>query len=268
MSVISESASHSTLVSAVSNWNIQSDALDIRAADTPIPREHLSEETMKLLDEASAKLEANPVQAPPKGKKRKKFGQDAPSTSVVPDRNAYPVESKPIYLRLKTNQRKKISLASVMNRMHTELLKGVFPTCVQFRFNINSTRSDSVRKAWEGILKDCKERMTKALLNDMFTKYSALKEQINKDYDQLALLLTEQQIREIKDSLRKRDVGMAPTIEHRSKRQYEPPKTNNQQKKRKFIAPKYRKQAQNRSGKNNNGQQLQSFVNQLKKLLN
>ena len=56
MSVISESVSHSTLVSAVSNWNIQSDGLDIRAADTPMPRERISEETMQLLSVARAKL--------------------------------------------------------------------------------------------------------------------------------------------------------------------------------------------------------------------
>ena len=64
MSVISESVSHSTLVSAVSNWNIQSDELDIRAADTPMPRERISEETMQLLSEARAKLTDNPATLP------------------------------------------------------------------------------------------------------------------------------------------------------------------------------------------------------------
>ena len=48
MSVISESVSHSTLVSAVSNWNIQSDGLDIRTADTPTLKERLSDETINL----------------------------------------------------------------------------------------------------------------------------------------------------------------------------------------------------------------------------
>ena len=113
--------------------------------------------------------------------------------------DSYPVESKPIYLRLKTNQRKKISLASVINKMHSELLKGVFPTCVQFKFNINSTRSEVVRKTWDQTIRECKEKMTKALLNDMFTKYGTLKDQISKDYDQLALILNEDQIKEIKD---------------------------------------------------------------------
>ena len=266
MSVISESVSHSTLVSAASNWNIQSDGLDIRAADTPMPRERISEETMQLLSEARARLTENPISAQPKSKKRKKPGQDAPSTSTAPDRDSYPVESKPIYLRLKTNQRKKISLANVINRMHSELVKGVFPTCVQFKFNINSTRSEAVRKAWDQTIRECKEKMTKALLNNMFAKYGTLKDQISKDYDHLALILNEDQIKEIKDSLRKRDVGMAPVLEHRTKRQYEPPKPSNQ-KNRKFIAPKYRKQGQQRPRKQNNGQELHNFVNELKKML-
>ena len=63
MSVISESVSHSSLVSAVSNWNIQSDGLDIRAADTPMPRERIFEETMQLLSEARARLTENPIPA-------------------------------------------------------------------------------------------------------------------------------------------------------------------------------------------------------------
>ena len=161
MSVISESASHSTLVSTVSNWNIQSDGLDIRTADTLIPKERLSDETIHLLREARSKLTEDSAPAQPKGKKRKKFDIDEASTSAASDRNSYPVESKPIYLRLKNNQRKKISLASTINRMHSELLKSVYPTCVQFKFNINSTRSKPVRKIWDQAIKECKEKRPK-----------------------------------------------------------------------------------------------------------
>ena len=126
--------------------------------------------------------------------------------------------------------------------MHSELLKGVYPTCVQFKFNINSTRSEKVRKTWDQAIKECKENMTKALLNDIFTKYESLKDQIGKDYDQLALILDE-----VKDSLRKRDVGMAPILEHRSGRQYEQPKPQVRPRPRKFIKPESRRKGQQRS---------------------
>ena len=57
MSMISESASHSTLVSDVSNWNKQSDGSDIRTVDTPIPKERLSDETIHLLRKQDPNLQ-------------------------------------------------------------------------------------------------------------------------------------------------------------------------------------------------------------------
>ena len=192
--------------------------------------------------------------------------QDKPSTST--DRNNYPVESKPIYLRLKTNQRKKISTASLINKMHSQLLKGIYPSCVQFKFNINSTRSEPVKKSWERCIKECKDRMTKALLDDLFVKYSSLKNSISKDYDQLSHILNETQIREIKDSLRKRDVGMAPILELKTKRQFEPAKPQPRQKQRTVMVPRKRKMPQQKGRPQNQNKQLQGLVNQLRKILN
>ena len=94
MSVISESVSHSTVVSAISNWNIQSDGLDIRTADTPIPKERISDETIHL-SEARSKLTKHCAPIETKGKKRKKFNTDEASTSAAPDKNSYPVELNP-----------------------------------------------------------------------------------------------------------------------------------------------------------------------------
>ena len=76
MSVISESVSDSTLVSAISNWNIQGDRLDIRNADTPIPKEKLSNKTIHLLSEARSKLTEDFEPTRAKGKKSKKFDTD------------------------------------------------------------------------------------------------------------------------------------------------------------------------------------------------
>ena len=56
--MISESASHSTPVSAVSYWNIQRDGLDSRPVDTPIPKKRISDGTLNLyiLSAARSKL--------------------------------------------------------------------------------------------------------------------------------------------------------------------------------------------------------------------
>ena len=56
MSVTSASVSHSTLTTAVSRLDLQSDGLDIRSADTPIPKDRLSEETLELLNEVNTRL--------------------------------------------------------------------------------------------------------------------------------------------------------------------------------------------------------------------
>ena len=268
MSVVSESGSHSTRVDAVSSWNLQSDGLGTRAPDTPFPTERISNDTLDLLLAASEKLTEDPDLGQQKSKKRKTMegAADKPSTST--DRNNYPLESKPIYLRLKTNQRKKICTASLINKMHSELLKGIYPSCVHFKFNINSTRSEPVRKTWEKCIKECKERMTKAILDDLFVKYSSLKESINKDYDQLTRILTESQVREIKDSLKKRDLGMAPMLVLKTKRQFEPPKPQPKQRQRMVMVPRKRKMPQQKGRPQNQNKQLLGLVNQLKKILN
>ena len=71
MSVVSESESNTTLVDAVSSWNIQSEGLGIRAADTPIPSERISNETLDLLSAASEKLTNDTTLGQQTSKKRK-----------------------------------------------------------------------------------------------------------------------------------------------------------------------------------------------------
>ena len=269
MSVVSESESNTTLVDAVSSWNIQSDGLGIRAADTPRPTERISNETLSILSAARDQL-TDDTNFEQRNKKRKTMEGATNQASTSTDRNSYPPESKAIYLRLKTNQRKKISTASLINKMHSELLKGIYPSCVQFKFNINSTRSEPIRNSWEKSIKECKERMTKALLDDLFVKYSNLKDSINKDYDHLSRILTETQVREIKESLKKRDVGMAPMLELKTKRQFDPPKPQQKRQQRAIMVPRKRRAPQQKGRPQNQhqNQKFQGLVNQLRKILN
>ena len=111
---------------------------------TPIPIDRISNETLDLLSAAREKLTDDPSNGPQKSNKKETMDVDHNNPGPSVHRNNYPIESKLIYLRLKTNQRKKISTASLINKIHSELLKGVYPACVQFRFNINFTRSETV----------------------------------------------------------------------------------------------------------------------------
>ena len=78
-----------------------------------------------------------------------------------------------------------------------------------------------------------------ALLDELFEKYSSIKDAISTDYEQLTKIFNDNQIIEIKDFLKKRDKGMAPILAKRNKRQYEAPKGQE----RKPVAPKRRKTA-------------------------
>ena len=267
MSVISTDASHTTLTSAVSRLDIQSSDLDFIRPDTPFPQEKFSDETLDLLIKARDKLgHDSPKEQRPKGNKRPRR-DISPSTppsnkpSDAPERSDYPPESKSIYLRLKNNYRKKITFASQISQMHSELLKKRYPQTVEFKFNVNRNRDPKFRSTWIKIIDECKHKLTKAILDDMFDKYSNVKGSINQDLTELEKILTSTQLHEIKESLHKRSTGMAPVIAKKARRQYEvtqKPKGNfSKGPKRKFVPA-------NRHNKPDN---MQQFVQQLKKIV-
>ena len=262
MSVITESESHSTLTTAVSMIDIQSDTMDNKVESTPYPSEKISDETLNLLVAASNKLAQDPPkeQRPKSGKRpRRDLTPDA-GTSKGPERSSYPAESKPVYLRLKTNHKKKIAIASQISRMHGELLKKVYPPSVDFKFNINQSRSDKVQASWKVILDECKQKLTKTLLDELFTKYSQVKDHIAKDYQSLGNILTAVQLQKIRESLQTTCSRIAATYSKKAKRQYEPRQAPKGQ------PPKRRKITPNK-GKGNTQAELQKFMVQLKKML-
>ena len=145
MSVASESVSNSTLLSAVSRLGIDYNQKESTRSDTPLPMENISDETINLLIAASSKLskEAPKEQKPKSAKPAKRDRSPEQGTSGGQERSDYPPESKPIYLRLKTTYRKKIAIASQITKMHSEMLKKVYPQV----WNSNSTSTKpEVRK--------------------------------------------------------------------------------------------------------------------------
>ena len=93
---------------------------------------------------------------------------------------------------------KKIALASQISKMHSKLLKNIYPPSVEFKFNVNNSRSDGVQSAWSNIITECKQKLTKVLLNDMFCKYSQVKDNISKDFQLLEEKLTLHNLRKSK----------------------------------------------------------------------
>ena len=179
------------MTTAVSIIDLQSDTMENKGKGIPYPREKISDETLYLLVATSSKLAQDPPkeQRPKSGKCPRRDITPEAGTSKGPKRSSYPPESKPVYLRLKSNHKKKIAIASQISRIHCELLKKIYPPSVDFKFNINKSRSDKVQTSWKVILDECKQKLTKTLLDELFTKYSQVKDHIAKDYQTLGNIL-------------------------------------------------------------------------------
>ena len=92
---------------------------------TLYPTEKISDETLNSLVAASYKLAQDlpKKQIPKSGKCPRRDITSEASTTKGPEKSSYPPESKAVYLRLQTNHKKKIAIASQINRMRGELLK-------------------------------------------------------------------------------------------------------------------------------------------------
>ena len=180
-------------------------------------------------------------------------------TSAMPEHSYYSLKSKHIYLRLKNNYRKKITLSGQINKLHTEFLKiKMYPPAVEFKFNNNKNRSEKVQNTWTQALNQWKQKMTKALLDEMFERYSNIKGLISHDFLELEKVLDSKQLQEIRDSLQQRSTNIAPVVSMKAKRQYEATTKSNKQpsgKRRKLVPANKRRKADNN---------LQQFVQQLK----
>ena len=143
---------------------------------------------------------------------------------------------------MKNNYRKKITLTSQISKMRSELLKKVYPPTVEFKFNINKNRSEKVKQAWTQILDECKQRLTKALLDEMYERYATIKGHISQYFLKLQKILNSKQLQEIRDTLQKGAQGWHQSLpwKHSTSMMLHPtPTTNNQLEKegRKYKEP-------------------------------
>ena len=223
MSVPSQhTASQIEFQDAMANLNVQSNAPS--GCDTPIPINRISDETLDTLNSVSHCLGRLPTEDNPRKRKKR-----SPSPGDYPNRDRYPVEAKPIYLRLKNLHKKKLAIASNIKTLESKLQKNVYPTAVDFRFNINRTRNPKLKEVWSSSIRRCKTEMTQALISDLQTGYNTVKSDIAKQWIELEIHLEADQLREIKDSLSTRFKQMAPAFLEKKERQYErpqPKKTN------------------------------------------
>ena len=177
--------------------------------------------TLDTLNEVSSRLEAGTSNPRKHARQDSPKGTEPRAKAKYSDaRDTYPEQSKPIYLRLKTLHKKKLSLASTIKVMEGKLAKNLYPSSVDFKFNINSTRNPVLKDAWSRAVRNCKTELTLALIDDIQRTYNRTKATIPKDLTELETLLTPDQFQEIKDSLSSKFKQMAPVLMEKKHNQF------------------------------------------------
>ena len=145
--------------------------------------------------------------------------------------------------------------------MEGKLAKNQYPSSVDFKFNINSTRNPILKDAWSKAIRKCKTELTLSLIEDLQRTYNRTKASIAKDLTELESMLSQAQFQEIKDSLSNKFKQMAPVFMEKKQNQF---KDNKAPAKRR-QAQAIRKQAP--TGRPKKNPKMDTFINTLRALL-
>ena len=169
-------------------------------------------------------------------------------------------------MHLKNLVRKKVTMAASIKTLETNLGKNIFPKSVDFRFITNSTRDPTLKNRWASIILNCKKELTRAMIDDLYTKYGQIKDTINTKLIELETHLEPEQYAEIKAALNIRAKGMTSVFLKKKEQQFNPPKGR----RRPQAGPRPQKggkgQPQTRNNRPQNGQRPQFKRNNQKQL--
>ena len=203
----SSSTSQAALLNQMEAMGVKSTtSIYTLSRDTPVPRENISNETLQLLEEASSKI--NPAK---KGIKR--FREESPAND---NRNQYPNESKPIYLKVKSLHKKKLAIATNLHQIKQGIAENKYPNQANFRCTYPPNRDETFKKSWQQIIKKCKEDLTFLVIQDLNQKYQETKADIQSNLDQLNNVLNQQQFQETKKFLDDRYKAAMPAAMNRA----------------------------------------------------
>ena len=145
--------------------------------------------------------------------------------------------------------------------MEGKLAKNQYPSSVDFKFNIISTRNPILKDAWSKAIRKCKTELTLSLIEDPQRTYNRTKASIAKDLSELETLVSPNRFQEIKDSLSTKFKQMAPVFMEKKQNQFKGPKP-----------PAKRRQAQairrqTPAGRSRKDPKLDTVINTLRALL-
>ena len=145
--------------------------------------------------------------------------------------------------------------------MEGKLAKNQYPSSVDFKFNINSTRNPILKDAWSNAIRKCKTELTLYLIEDLQRTYNRTKASIAKDLTELQSLLSQAQFQEIKDFLSNKFKQMASVFMEKKQNQFKGSKAPAKRRQAQAI----RKQAP--TGRPTKDPKMDTFMNTLRTLL-
>ena len=140
------------------------------AGGTPFPKNTLSDETLKLLEQAANDLGSLNLNQQT-NKKHKVEASDA-------NRGSYLDATKAIYLKVKNLHRKKLQIAANMHTIKNQLKQQKFPVQADFRGKAPPNRSEKFKERWSILTNQCKQQLTLLILEDLNEKYQSIKTDI------------------------------------------------------------------------------------------
>ena len=208
---LSTSTSQETLSNQMEAMGVKSNTSMITTGrDTPLPKENISNETLQLLQTAATTLSTNR-----RGVKR--FREETPPRG---EREQYPANSKPLYLKAKSLHKRKLAIAANIHQIKEGLASNKYPHQVNFRCSYPPNRDEKFKSTWQQIVKKCKEDLTYLVMQDLNSKYQETKAEISANLHTLNGILNQEQFNEIKKFLDERYKSAIPAAMNRASGKY------------------------------------------------
>ena len=188
---------------------------------TPIPKNTLSDETLRLLEQAATDLGSIDLNAKSSSTKRKRTEENGDI------RTNYPEATKSVYLKIKNLYKKKLSIAVNMHAIKNGLKNNKYPAATDFRGKPPPNRSEAFRLRWDRIIGSCKEKLSLLVLEDLNEKYQGTKMEIQALMAELQLHLNNTQFTEISTFLQEKYKNAMPVALSKSQKKMDKPRRTN-----------------------------------------
>lgn len=255
-------ASETAISTAMDKLEVESN-LSTPESHSPVPKNTISEDTVSILEEASAKLKKSRKVGTRRERDNSPDGRKGTKRMRVssPDnpKERFPEAAKPLYLKAKNLYIRKLHLATSVHIIKNNLEEGKFPAQIGFKCAPPSSDNTQFSLDWTKTVNQHKRQLTNMWIDELSRKYTVCKSDIRKVLENLKVVLSSEQFSEMKGLLDERYKEAA------SKKLSKKTEAPTQARPKKRQAPRKGNRAPKKSQVNN--QQMQKILKGLSKLL-